>query len=870
MTSFSSEETRRPIVSVPTGPAQALQARRHARILVVDGVTVVGRPEPAWRHVNAAVLTAVHPGLLTIAVGVLDGCFVIEFSDGAAELGDGAELAAALPALSLYAADVRMWIDWPNDPRERARLRRGVRALAESTGATIWAPPEGGRARVEPSCRDLAALDSTGNPAMWHAHQPDPPSVTRYVSDPDGRLIPTSGLALTGRPGVALISADEDRLRGMAHRYADRDGHDFLIDLPVTDDGRLAAWCTDGSLFVLGPRHLVRLLEMRGWKDQTIRVLAELTAAQKTGLTGYARELSAALRRDLLIAAGAQPATGTQRSRALALTPAVRSPAAGGHLATMVASLVAELPKLQREVRGLATARPDLAAELLDAWYHRHHELTRARYTGAVRAIRANQEASPAEIADAAEHAASLARADAILRERLAVPAHGAVTETSRYVDSTWAARLRPAIAMALASLNVDDPAEARQLRRLCELVAQLAIDTTPDEIHDDDRLLLERLVIGAPEPPPADPTVTARGGVAPSPTEADGVPPGQVLSGIDAPKADPYDEQYGPDPTRTGEEWVPAAVFLARPRIAPANRRTKPHGLAWLPELPQVNDESFDVYVRSAWATDRAAAEGIPSARLFLIGHLSADGGGAAHTVRVRVEPHGAVDVPATGIEPPVALGPEVIGVDAYVIPADWLDHCKIILASGGTAPARLCCSGASHGINGLPEDIPRWPTRWRSPGIAYAILQEAGDKAETRDNAKARDNVRVRDNTEAGEEAVEPAIEPVRLYRRRPPAQAGRLVQLRIDAGLAVDIAATARRLAPPPTVRTILPELRGAGVDLLLPPESFAKVRIRAAFTAKGSSWRAVDPPRQRTIPLRLTHETATASRGRPDDR
>jgi hypothetical protein len=599
-------------MSVSTEPVRAAAPHRRLRIAVADGFVFVARPDLAQSRSGPASLTAPHPDLLTVAVRTEGGGFVIEFEDGSADLCDGAELAAVLP-VPLHDADVRMWLDWPDDRGERARLRRGLRGLAESTGATVWAAPEGGRTRIAPSCRDLAVVDDDGEPAVWQAYQPDPPTVPRYGSDPDGRLVPAGGLVLTGRPGVPLISASDARLRDLADRYGavHPPSDTFVIDLPVLDDGRLAAWCPDGTLLALGPRHLAHLLETRGWQGEEVLLLADLTPRQGARLARYLREASAALGREL------------------------------------------------------------------------------------------------------------------------------------------------PIDAVRLADVAAGHPIEER--------------------------------------PTPLEP--------------------------------DSYEARYGPDPTRT-EDWTPAAMFLSRPNLVAARRRAGRHGLPWLPELPQVNDREFDVYVRSAWTAERAAVDGIPSPHPFLVGHLDTglDSVRSAGSVRVQVQPHGAVDVMASGVEPPAEFAAVLAEADAYVLPARWLDRCRILLDDTETpVPALLCLNGATHGIDGLPEDVQTWPPRWRSPARAYAILPET----------------------------VEAAGDSLRLYRHRPEARPGRLVELRVAAALAVDVAHTERRLAAPPSVRTILPELRRTGVDLLLSHIHFDRVRVSGLFTAADRRWRSDDLPRGATL-------------------
>jgi hypothetical protein len=284
----------------------------------------------------------------------------------------------------------------------------------------------------------------------------------------------------------------------------------------------------------------------------------------------------------------------------------------------------------------------------------------------------------------------------------------------------------------------------------------------------------------------------------------------------------------FGPDPTRTGE-WAAAAMFLARPRLETTTRKSRPHGLAWLPDIVQTNEDAFELFVGSRWSPERVAEQGFPTSELFLVGHLGPQNTDAAHSLRVRVEPQGAVDLLACGIEPPSELGLHLDAADAYVLPAGWLDRCHIIVDEGedrvgsNTRPVSLRCFGASHGIDGLPEDVSWYPRGWRRSAVAYAILTDDATAAKS----------------------------GVRLYRNMPAADAGRLVELRVGPGLAIDIASTEAKIKAFPAVRTILGELRAASVDMQLPPDAFAKVEVTGVFIADGQRWKPTDRARNSTL-------------------
>ena len=150
------------------------------------------------------------------------------------------------------------------------------------------------------------------------------------------------------------------------------------------------------------------------------------------------------------------------------------------------------------------------------------------------------------------------------------------------------------------------------------------------------------------------------------------------------------------------------------------------------------------------------------------------------------------------------------------------------------------LYCAGAGHGVDGLPEAVGWWGHGW-GPRVAYAILPQA-------------------------QEPVGPWL---RLYRRRPGVQPGRLVELRLGHRGAIDVAKTAAKLESLPSVRTILPELRNAGVELVLPPVAFAHARVIHTFTQEGEGWRGESTPPRTTLAslaavLTDAHEPAEAVR------
>ncbi|WP_213453686.1 hypothetical protein [Rhizomonospora bruguierae] len=269
---------------------------------------------------------------------------------------------------------------------------------------------------------------------------------------------------------------------------------------------------------------------------------------------------------------------------------------------------------------------------------------------------------------------------------------------------------------------------------------------------------------------------------------------------------------------------------FLDGPRVDVAARSTPRHRLGWLPARPQVNQEEFDVVVDCP-EPDRAVREGVPSPRLLLLGNLATGRLRPRHPgglLRIRVGAGAAVDVAATEVYPPRALAGALASRDVWLLPAAWLDRCRVVAvvrtdpATGRPveepidAPVRLTSKGAAHGVPGLPTEIWRWPRLRRV--TRYLTIDPA----------------RVDNDWH-------------QLHAARPPAQSGlRLLQVRVERGAAVDVRRTEAALSGLPALRTRLPALRAAGVDHLLPRAAFAAVTVRREFRADGSTWRPVRRP------------------------
>ncbi|WP_433388613.1 hypothetical protein [Micromonospora sp. KLBMP9576] len=251
-------------------------------------------------------------------------------------------------------------------------------------------------------------------------------------------------------------------------------------------------------------------------------------------------------------------------------------------------------------------------------------------------------------------------------------------------------------------------------------------------------------------------------------------------------------------------------------------------HGIPWFPDRPHVNPEPIRLHIPCAWSPERVAVEGLPSPELSLVGWL--DGRQAArsstgnHMVAVSVEPGAALDLTRTGEGLPADLRHLSRSSGAYLLPGGWLDRVRLLdgYTADGAGRFRRCdvpaitltlrCTGARHGTDGLPHDVVRWP---RKASTAYAVV------------------------------AGPPDGDLLAIHQRRPAVRQGhRLVRFRVEPGYAIDVTATAARLAPLSSVRTRLADLRASGVELMLPRKAFGRVPVTRVFEASGRAWRRYD--------------------------
>jgi hypothetical protein len=405
-------------------------------------------------------------------------------------------------------------------------------------------------------------------------------------------------------------------------------------------------------------------------------------------------------------------------------------------------------------------------------------------------------------------------------------------------------------VPIALSAWDLYAPVGVRELRELAAAVADYLVlerdlaDGSPRlpgyaadlATLDQLRLRIERLVLGgvsapAPEPDLIPDLVPALVAPAPSSVVPEIEPPGWLAD----------ESRYS-----TGPFFGPALELAARMGTG--------HGVAWLPDRPQVNAEPFELYLPTTREPRHSVADGVPSPHLFLIGHtnLGRMTGGSLevsaprYLLRVRVEPGGAVDVAAS---PPAELRALLGSAGAYLLPAGWLHRCRVLSglrvdATGGTTPdgdfpsppLLMYCSGARHGAQGMPNEVVRWPrSRLRATAARYVVIPDAS----------------------AG-----PVTDQLVLYGHKPPVRPGsRLVEVTVGRRRAIDVAATYRRLVGLASVRSGLAELSAAGVDYVLPMRSYPGVMARRIYRPVGQSWRPL--PGGRAMPLSALLGSAPAN-------
>jgi hypothetical protein len=270
-------------------------------------------------------------------------------------------------------------------------------------------------------------------------------------------------------------------------------------------------------------------------------------------------------------------------------------------------------------------------------------------------------------------------------------------------------------------------------------------------------------------------------------------------------------------EPLAEFTEYVPAAPPHARaaPKaeiavVLPPARDRRPSGLSWLPAEPPVNKHPLQLWLCNAPPSGLASAEGIPSPELFLIGESERPSG--RRIASVYVDAGVAISLHLIQSVLPERLRPEP---GRYLIPAGWLD--RVRYSGNQEEPVILRCTGADHGIDGLPNELAFWPGN-RS-GHAFVAYPARG------------------------------RADFLPAYRDRPAASAGmRLLQVRVGRDAAIDVRASAGRLAELRMVRSRLADLVEDRVDLAIPLPHVDLLSISRAFEANGGMWRPIARPDQ----------------------
>jgi hypothetical protein len=270
-------------------------------------------------------------------------------------------------------------------------------------------------------------------------------------------------------------------------------------------------------------------------------------------------------------------------------------------------------------------------------------------------------------------------------------------------------------------------------------------------------------------------------------------------------------------------------------PATAPPPAASRAVG--WLPTPPPVNAEAIEVYAQTRWEPDTCVRNGVPTPELFLVATALSgrpDPAAGEYLLRIRVEPGAAVPVAALA-DRLASHGRLPAAPGAFLLPADWLGRARI--TAGGRsdghdwppwlaeldAPLSICCSGARHGIDGLPEEVVTWPST-RSGAGAYALVAPSGAVVDDR---------------------------WLVLHRRRPPVRTDRwLVRLQVTPGRAIDVAAVALHLATFPKVNSIASRWVAAGIRLVLPAAGFGAATVTQVWVPGPAGWRR---HHHREIPL-----------------
>jgi hypothetical protein len=300
------------------------------------------------------------------------------------------------------------------------------------------------------------------------------------------------------------------------------------------------------------------------------------------------------------------------------------------------------------------------------------------------------------------------------------------------------------------------------------------------------------------------------------------------------------------PRPNRPAPTPPPAAPAAAAPpperplpapspyQVAASDPDGLVHGVEWIPQGPLVNTDPVRLWISCPWPPGRAAVEGVPAANLFLTGQL--DGVRVArttpgeHLLCLQVDAGCAIDLSRIDEVPSEVrrrFGATADLAGCFLLPAAWLDQVRLVAGypvdgdgrPGDPVelpgePVSLRCADAEHGVDGLPDEVVRWPGDGLTGQVAWVLLPE---------------------------EPGAPVGDCLEAWLQPPPVRVGhRLASVRLDAGAAVDVPASAASLAGLVSVRSRLPDLLVSGVDLLLPSASYDRARVDLILYADGGRW------------------------------
>jgi hypothetical protein len=239
--------------------------------------------------------------------------------------------------------------------------------------------------------------------------------------------------------------------------------------------------------------------------------------------------------------------------------------------------------------------------------------------------------------------------------------------------------------------------------------------------------------------------------------------------------------------------------------------------GVPWLARQLTVNAEPLRLCVETDCSADRASDEGIPSPNLFLVGHADVPPPmtEARRWLRVHAAPESAVLASTVEAYAPLRVRDQLTGERTYLLPAGWLDRVSVVAdpVTTGAPPSPLVlrCTGADHGIDGLPNELVTWPHP--EPTQAFALVPSEVDVPDV-----------------------------VVLHRRRPEPQPGhRLLELLVENGAAIDVAASAALVARLPLVRSRMMDLVVAGIEIIATRSTAERVRVTRRLEVRRGRWR-----------------------------